>query len=98
MFPGSAESILAVCEEKFLVGAVVERVIFCVDFSECRDVGRELRSFFFFFLQVECRAKDLIGCSGALSFNSPLTSIIDRRNSGESEEKLVHRKQVYQVV
>ena len=45
MFPGPAESILAVREEKFLVGAVVERVIFCVDFSECRDVGRELRSF-----------------------------------------------------
>ena len=98
MFSGSAESILAVREEKFLVGAVVERVIFCVDFSECRDVGRELRSFSMHVRQVECRAKDLIGCSGTLSFNSPLTSIIDRRNSGESEEKLVHRKQVCQVV
>ena len=95
---GPAESRLAVREEKFLVGAVVERVIFCVDFSECRDVGRELRSFSKHVRQVECRAKDLIGCSGTLSFNSPLTSIIDRRNSGESEEKLVHRKQVCQVV
>ena len=83
MFPGPAESILAVREEKFLCREPLWNASFSAwIFPRCRDVGRRLRSFHAYPRQVECRAKDLIGCSGTLPSIPHSTSIIDGRNSG----------------
>ena len=77
MFPGTAEGILPVCEEKLLVGTGVECIVLRVDLSECRDMGHQLRSLLIHVGQAERRAQDLIGCSGALSFDAPFASVIN---------------------